>query len=305
MTASTLLRYRMCSLEVHSEIALVELDAGDEKLAASCVVQVGGEAPADIVRWLLDHEHREGFLAKEDPEERLIVHLEGAAIIVVSPDNNTIVVHREIDDNDVISHLVVDHVLPRVLARRGYTVLHATCVAYRDRAVAFVGASGAGKSTMAMSAVQNGARLLADDCLVLDNCGTDFDVLASYAGSRLWSDSATALAVDPSGALVNGTGKSRLRLDAALPSGARARLAAVFVLERGATDPDVDVEAMGAAEAFWRLGENAYVYDGRQHGFDGLGSIVDTTPVYRLRYPTSYASLPTMHAVIHQLIERF
>jgi len=303
MTATTLLRYRMCSLEVQSEIALVELDAGDEKLAAGCVVVVGAEAPADIVEWLLVHEHRDGFLAKEDPSQRLVVHLDGAAIIVVSADNDTIVVHPEIDDDDVISHLVVDHVLPRVLARRGYTVLHATCVAYDDRAVAFVGASGAGKSTMAMSALQSGARLLADDCLVLDDRGTEFDVLASYAGSRLWSDSASALAVDPSGALVNGTGKSRVRLDAALPSGARARLAAVFVLARGATD--LDVEAMAAAEAFWRLGENAYVYDGRHHGFDGLGSLVDTTPVYRLRYPTSYASLPAVHAVIQQLIERF
>jgi len=290
MTASTLLRYRMCSLEVLSEIALVELDTGDENVAASCVVRLGGDAPSTVVSWLLEHEHRDGFLAKEDPDHRLVVHLEGAAIIVVSADNETIVVHPEMADADVISHLIVDHVLPRVLARRGYTVLHATCVAYRDQAVAFVGASGAGKSTMAMSAVQAGARLLADDCLVLDDCGTEFDVLASYAGSRLWSDSASALAVDPTGALVNGTGKSRVQLNAALPSGERARLAAVFVLERGATD--LSVETMRPAEAFWRLGENAYVYDGRQHAFDGLGSLVDTTPIYCLRYPTSYASLP-------------
>ena len=221
MTASTLHRFRMCSLEVHSEIALVELDAGDENVAASCVVQLGGVAPADIVRWLLDHEHRDGFLAKEDHEHRLIVHLEGAAIIVVSADNDTIVVHPEMDDADVISHLVVDHVLPRVLARRGYTVLHATCVAYGDRAVAFVGASGAGKSTLAMSAVQNGARLLADDCLVLDDRGTEFDVLASYAGSRLWSDSASAL----DGGSVRRTGQRHRQISGAARRGAAVRCA--------------------------------------------------------------------------------
>ena len=302
MTTPTLLRYRMCSLEVHSEIALVELDAGDATIAANCVVRLGGESPSTVARWLLDHEHRDGFLAKEHPDQRLVVHLEGAATIVVNAANDTIVVHPEMADADVISHLVVDHVLPRVLARSGYTVLHATCVAYREQAVAFVGASGAGKSTLAMSAVQSGARLLADDCLVLDHHDSGIDVLASYAGSRLWSDSATALAVDPSGALVNGTGKSRVRLDAAIRSGARARLAAVFVLERGATD--VGIEAMGPAEAFWRLGENAYVYDGLHHGFDGLGSLVDTTAVYRLRYPTSYASLAAVHTAINRSIER-
>jgi hypothetical protein len=303
MTTSTLLRYRMCSLEVHSEIALVELDAGHEGVAANCVVRLGGAWPAPIAAWLHDQEHRDGFLAKEDPDRQLVVHLEGTAIIVVNAGNDTIVVHPEVADDGVISHLVVDHVLPRVLARHGYTVLHATCVTYHDQAVAFVGASGAGKSTLAMSAVQSGARLLADDCLVLDHCSAGIDVLASYAGSRLWSDSASALAVDPSGALINGTGKSRLRVNAAPQSGERARLVAVFVLERGAID--VSVEAMGPAEAFWRLGENTYVYDGRQHGFDGLGSLVDTTAVYRLRYPTSYASLPTVHAAINRLIERF
>jgi hypothetical protein len=303
MTTSTLQRYRMCALEVHSEILLVELDTGHDTATANCIVRLGGAWPTAIAHWLDEQEHRDGFLAKEDPDHRLVVHLDGAAIIVVNESNDTIVVHPEMADDDVISHLVVDHVLPRVLARQGYTVLHATCVAYRDRAVAFVGSSGAGKSTLAMSAVQSGARLLADDCLVLDHHGTGIDVLASYAGSRLWSDSASALAVDPSGALINATGKARVRLDAALRTGERARLAAVFVLERGATD--VSVEAMGPAEAFWRLGENTYVYDGRQHGFDGLGSLVDTTAVYRLRYPTSYASLPAVHAAIDRLIERF
>jgi hypothetical protein len=302
MTTSTVLRYRMCSIEVASEIPLVELDGSAATSTADCVVRIDEQWPVSIAQWLCGHEHREGFLAKEDPQGRLVVHLDGAAIIVVDAANQTIVVHPELHDTDVLSHLVVDHVLPRLLARRGLTVLHATCVAYGDLAVAFVGASGAGKSTLAMSAVQNGARLLADDCLVLDRREAGFDVLASYAGSRLWSDSATALAVDPDGSLVNATGKSRLRVDAAVSSGTRVRLAAVFVLERGADE--ISVDHMDPAQAFWRLGENSYVYDGRQHGFDGVGSIVDTTAICRLRYPTAYASLPAVHTAINRLIER-
>jgi hypothetical protein len=300
MKTSTLQRYRMCSIEVASEIPLVELDRSDGRSDADCVVRVDARWPVAIAQWLSQHPHRDGFLAKEDPAGRLIVHLDGAAIIVADAGNDTIVVHPEIDDADIVSHLVVDHMLPRLLARRGYTVLHATCVAYGERAIAFVGASGAGKSTLAMSAVQAGARLLADDCLVLDRTDAGFAVLASYAGSRLWADSASALAVDAD-ALVNATGKSRLRVDAALTSGTRVRLAAVFVLERG--EADVAIDVMDPAEAFWRLGENSYVYDGRQHAFDGVGSIVDTTAVCRLRYPTSYASLPAVHTAINRMIE--
>lgn len=301
MTTPTLLRYRMCTIEVASELPLVELDRSDRPGTVDCVVRVDHEWPVTISQWLDGHAHREGFLAKEDPQGRLIVHLDGAAIIAVDANNETIVVHPELHDTDVLSHLVVDHVLPRLLARRGYTVLHATCVAYGERAVAFVGASGAGKSTLAMSAVQNGARLLADDCLVLDRADTRFEVLASYAGSRLWSDSASALAVDPDGALVNATGKSRLRVDASVASGTRVGLAAVFVLDRGGDE--ISIEHMDPARAFWRLGENSYVYDGRQHGFDGVGSIVDTTTICRLRYPTAYASLPAVHCAINRFIE--
>jgi hypothetical protein len=301
MTTTTLHRYRMCALDVASELPLVELDAGTEEHAADCTVRLESQWPVAIAQWLATHEHREGFLAKQDAEGRLVVHLEGAAILVLSADNRTITVHPELHDDEILSHLVVDHVLPRLLARLGYTVLHATCVAYGDRAVAFVGASGAGKSTLAMSALAHGAQLLADDCLVLADGDRGFDVLSSYAGSRLWSDSADALAIDPADASVNAIGKARLRVGAAPASGTRARLVAMFVLERGGSA--VAIETMSPAEAFWRLGENAYVYDGRQHGFDGVGDLVDTTAIHRLRYPTSYESLPAVHAAIVELIE--
>jgi hypothetical protein len=291
----------MCAIEIASELPLVELDRGRDEIATDCLVRLDDRWPVEIAQWLETHEHRDGFLAKEHPDGRLVVHLDGAAIIVVNAGNDTIVVHPERRDDDVLSHLVVDHVLPRVLARRGFTVLHATCIAYGDRAVAFVGASGAGKSTLAMSGLRHGATLLADDCLVLAERDGGFDVLASYGGSRLWSDSAAALAIDGAATSVNAMGKARLRIDDGLATGTRARLVALFVLERGA--PDVHVAVMPPAEAFWRLGQNSYVYDGVRHGFDTVGDLVDTTAICRLQYPSSFASLPAVHAAINQSID--
>lgn len=55
-----------------------------------------------------------------------------------------------------------------VLLARGHFVLHASAVAFEDRAVAIVGAAGMGKSTLATLLCAVGGTLLADDVLRVD-----------------------------------------------------------------------------------------------------------------------------------------
>ncbi|MEJ8562916.1 HPr kinase/phosphatase C-terminal domain-containing protein [Yoonia sp. GPGPB17] len=51
--------------------------------------------------------------------------------------------------------------------------LHASCVAWNDRAVLIMGAAGAGKSALALSLMALGCRLVADDIVQLSvNAGT-------------------------------------------------------------------------------------------------------------------------------------
>src|SRR3954468_18852709 len=62
-------------------------------------------------------------------------------------------------------------VLGRVVALAahadGYLTLHASAVSIAGRAVAVVGPKHAGKSTLALALVRNGARLITDDTLVV------------------------------------------------------------------------------------------------------------------------------------------
>jgi hypothetical protein len=69
---------------------------------------------------------------------------------------------------DLLSVLVSGSLLAFVLAMRGEVVLHASAVQVGDAALAFVGASGMGKSTMATLLCADGARLVTDDLLRLD-----------------------------------------------------------------------------------------------------------------------------------------
>jgi len=63
---------------------------------------------------------------------------------------------------------LVAQVLPFAAALHGLEVLHASAVAFGGRALALTGASGAGKTSLALAAQRLGAALIADDVLALE-----------------------------------------------------------------------------------------------------------------------------------------
>lgn len=88
--------------------------------------------------------------------------------------------------------------LGRVMAlaahAEGRLALHASAVSIQGRAVAFLGPKHAGKSTFALALVRAGARLLADDCVVVRFDGASTPRAAvGVQRPRLWSDSVRAL----------------------------------------------------------------------------------------------------------------
>jgi hypothetical protein len=105
--------------------------------------------------------------------------------------------------------LVTSHVLPLAAVLRGMEVLHASAVATAGGVLAFLGRSGAGKTTLAGRLVARGARFVTDDVLAVDVVGTTVRAHRGGAVARM----------DP----------RELR---ALPAGERARLGPVSV--RGA-----------------------------------------------------------------------
>jgi hypothetical protein len=70
--------------------------------------------------------------------------------------------------DEIWEHRLVSVVAPLLLAERGDISLHAAAVARDDRAVAFVGASMRGKSTLAVAAGEAGLGVLADDGVVTE-----------------------------------------------------------------------------------------------------------------------------------------
>lgn len=171
--------------------------------------------------------------------------------------------------------------LALALALRGTWCLHASAVLVRGAASLFLGPSGCGKSTLAAyldQAAAHGARRIADDilpCSLQDGEG------------QAWPHF-PQLKLPPS---------RRYALDA--PQ--RLPLRSLVLLEAAASDSDWSVEPVQPAAAIRELANQtvaANLYDRHLHELhlQFLAGLVQTTPVFRLRYPHDFTQLPAVAA---------
>jgi hypothetical protein len=111
--------------------------------------------------------------------------------------------------------LLVAQVLPFAALLQGREVLHASAVIWRGRGVAFLGGSGAGKTSLALELCDAGAEFLADDVLALE-----------VREQRLLAHPGTPVAADAQERLVQVPGARE-----------PVALAALFFLDRRADGP--------------------------------------------------------------------
>lgn len=92
----------------------------------------------------------------------------GCIEVEVAPTGRAVTVDARPPATDLdVADVLVSIVFPLVGQLQGRPALHGSAVMIDDRAVAFVGATGAGKSTLAALMSDRGGRLLADDTLLL------------------------------------------------------------------------------------------------------------------------------------------
>lgn len=103
-------------------------------------------------------------------------------------------------DEDDVRAFLLGVVFGVLCHQRGIAPLHASAIDVADGCVAFVGASGAGKSTTIAALAQRGHEIIADDECFLQ-LGTNGDVQAwpGISRIRLWEDARAALGFDGPG----------------------------------------------------------------------------------------------------------
>ncbi|NLW49904.1 MAG: hypothetical protein GXY85_03555 [Candidatus Brocadiaceae bacterium] len=123
-----------------------------------------------------------------------LVRFYGMADFVLDPDGRCLSCRPEPRlPRQTLCHLLLDQVLPLALSRRGRVVVHAGAVLIGGEAVAFLGETGRGKSTLVSSFGLDGAPLLSDDSIIVSEDGGALSVVATYPSLRLWRDSVETL----------------------------------------------------------------------------------------------------------------
>lgn len=211
-------------------------------------------------------------------------------------------------DADVLRRLLLDQALPRVLGERAVTVLHASLVLTPRGGLLCMGQSGQGKSTMCAALGASGARIMADDAVVLKVDESNVTAIATYPGLRLWADSVAAfsLGTDYVGTMTT-RDSGKVRLTPAGGSVAEADMAviALVLLGDATTDASVRLTALGKSAACMAILANSFrleVTAGRATAaaLSRCAEIVLRVPVMQLDYPREFSRLP---AVI-QLLDR-
>lgn len=208
-----------------------------------------------------------------------------------------------------IRQKLLAQVLPRALSQRGHPVLHASAVATPWGAVALLGPTGAGKSTLAASFANPDDSWVADDCLVVDEAPEGLRAVPTLRGLRLRPDSAAALvASEGLAALPREIGGKVWLPKPADTENLRPRvhrLKASFVLHprEDSSSVSATVERLSPAEAVMSFVEHSFQLDitdssVQKRRLETFSRFADQLPTYRLEYRQEFALLDSVRQTI-------
>jgi hypothetical protein len=103
-------------------------------------------------------------------------------------------------DDHEINALLLNVIFGALCHQRGITPLHSSAIDLADGCVAFVGASGSGKSTVVATLAQRGHEIITDDeCFLQLGTNGEVQTWPGICRVRLWEDARAALGFDGPG----------------------------------------------------------------------------------------------------------
>lgn len=207
---------------------------------------------------------------------------------------------------------LLGHALSFALIRQGYEPLHATAVVIDGQAIAFLGPSGFGKSSLAAAFLADGHRLLTDDMLILTHTDRGYKAQSGPRRIKLFPKMAHGFLAETASAVPmnSETEKLVLPLSADQRHHGSAPLCALYVLgppREMHAKQSIKLTPLTAKEAFIGLVGgtfNPLIGDPdrlrRQYG--ECLSIASRVPARRIVYPRVLAMLPAVkHTILADL----
>jgi hypothetical protein len=292
--------YRIHGLLVESEVPLQAVP-GDANGAAAAApdyhLRVGDPVecppsppPGRLLGGFGDETFAYWVTQDEDDAGRWTIRYAGICQAVIDRGERSMTVHGAVGgDPDMIPVFVEGSLLAHVLAAEGLLAIHASAVEWGGAALALVGPSGMGKSTLAALLCSAGARLVADDALRVDVAG---GIATCFPGSRRLRlrTAAAPLGRAMEGAALTETADGRTAVRPARLVDAPLPLRAALLPEPSREVTRLEVQRLGAVEAVQEL--LSYPRLTRWESAEQIGTLFRLTadvaaavPVYRATVP--------------------
>ena len=244
-------------------------------------------------RLLLDLQTNKQFYTAVEVDGGYLLRFYGSCDIRFNSQLTRATVHpTHATDLDVVSVLVAGTALAFVLSARGQPLLHASAVQVDQGAVAFVGGSGMGKSTMATLMCARGARLITDDMLCLDLSSNPPACQLGATELRLRKAAGELIEQFDAAPSRRRTGDARDALATQLAGEGHLPLLAIVVPlpDRSGEDASTELKRLPPTDALLLLSRFPRLLgwqdkDTIRRHFDQLGSIVAAVPVYLASLP--------------------
>ncbi|HEY9851348.1 MAG TPA: hypothetical protein V6D28_17900 [Leptolyngbyaceae cyanobacterium] len=283
-------------LGIQSELPLPALVSG--ATTVDVVVKMG-----KVDRTVSEIASPSNFLLRASQEEACFYCEKVGAFLVKN--GREIIVDANLGvDERVLSHFLVGLPLAMLLHQRGLLILHGSAVAINGAVVAFVGRSGAGKSTIAATFHRDNYPIVTDDILAVDiNISGNIRVIPSYPQLRLWPETINFLGevpenlpqVYPKAEKRAKTLNSQFQLTP-LP------LQGIYVLDRG---NDREIEVLKPQAAFLEIARQCYpnfdlltAIGTSEFKFQQCIKLARRLRVCRLKRPRDLSSLPELTKLV-------
>jgi hypothetical protein len=169
--------YSAYNLKIASEIALPELPL------------ISGSP--DVVVKLENLDHLDG--SHVNRHDSIFGGLEDIGFALIENGQSITISLASIEAESMLAPSILGTCMAVILAQRNYLVLHASSVVVDGKAIAFIGNSGWGKSTLAATFHQQGYSVLTDDVLAIEFTESGPLVHPGFAQCKLLPDAASAL----------------------------------------------------------------------------------------------------------------
>ena len=183
---------------------------------------------------------KKGFLIREMTPDGFLFCVENVAAFLIS-DGKHITIDAYTEDKGVWETLLLGPVMAALLQQNGFLTLHGSAFLFEEKAVLMLGATGVGKSSLAMALHKKGNCYLTDDICAI-TFSTEGEPLL-YLGSshvNLWEDSIEALGLSQNTSHQIRLGLSRHQFIMDLPRLNKCHpIKRVYLLEVGSIQDDI------------------------------------------------------------------